>query len=268
MIYKSMRVFVSFLLLLIIFLFIQADDAVSGGYCCDAGYSYDLINNNCVAGPSIDSNEAQIKPIKCGENEYCRENGYFSTCQEGEKPEEVSDYEKAKKECEDIGGIWQSQPSPLGPLSYYCQFPIKTGEDCPPGFTKKPSGMSGETCIKDFSKPVPPITAEECEITQQVAFGKVVKVPGVQTALGCIPYDPGILVKWFLGFGLSLAGGIAFLLITWGAFLFITSQGNPDQLQRAKETIVSAVGGLLFLIFAVFLLRLIGVDILKIPGFL
>jgi len=55
--------------------------------------------------------------------------------------------------------------------------------------------------------------------------------------------------------------------MAWGAFLYITSQGNPDQLQKAKETIVSAIGGLLFIIFAVFLLRLIGFDILKITGF-
>jgi len=110
----------------------------------------------------------------------------------------------------------------------------------------------------EIPPPAPPIviTGQECK-----------DEAGIETALGCIPYDPGNLVKWLLGFGLSLAGGIAFLLMTWGAFLYITSQGNPDQLQKAKETIVSAIGGLLFIIFAVFLLRLIGVDILKIPGF-
>jgi hypothetical protein len=66
---------------------------------------------------------------------------------------------------------------------------------------------------------------------------------------------------------ISLGGGIAFLIMGVGAFLFITSQGNPEQLQKGKEMIVSAGAGLLFIIFSIFLLRLIGVDILKIPGF-
>ena len=138
-------------------------------------------------------------------------------------------------------------------------------------------GMS--TCVAGVCQPnqgpeipLPPqaiVGPEECIVNlKETPGGQFISGdPGIQTAIGCVPYDPGNLVKWLLGFGLSLAGGIAFLLMTWGAFLYITSQGNPDQLQKAEETIVSAVGGLLFIIFAVFLLRLIGVDILKIPGF-
>ena len=139
------------------------------------------------------------------------------------------------------------------------QFVVKN--QCDKDEITLPQGETG------YGKDIIPVGPEECTVTQIVAFGSVVRVPGIKTAIGCIPYDPGNLVKWLLGFGLSLAGGIAFLLMTWGACLYITSQGNPDQLQKAKETIVSAIAGLLFIIFAVFLLRLIGVDILKIPGF-
>jgi len=94
-----------------------------------------------------------------------------------------------------------------------------------------------------------------------------IKAPGIKTALGCIPYELVPLIAWIFGLAVSVGGGIAFLIMGIGAFLFITSQGNPEQIQKAKEMMVSAGTGLLFIIFSVFLLRLIGVDILRIPGF-
>jgi hypothetical protein len=54
--------------------------------------------------------------------------------------------------------------------------------------------------------------------------------------------------------------------MVYGFFLMSTSQGDPKVIQGAKETITSAISGLLVSIFAVFLLRLIALDILKIPG--
>ena len=45
-----------------------------------------------------------------------------------------------------------------------------------------------------------------------------------------------------------------------------TSGGDLKKVEGAKETITSAITGLLLSIFALFILRLIAVDILKIPG--
>jgi len=90
---------------------------------------------------------------------------------------------------------------------------------------------------------------------------------GAWTALGCIPTDPSAFIGKLLSFGVALAGGIAFLLILLGGFQILTSTGNPEQLQAGQELVSSAVSGLLLIIFSVFLLRLIGVDILGIPGF-
>jgi len=90
---------------------------------------------------------------------------------------------------------------------------------------------------------------------------------GIQTALGCIPTkDPTQFVGWLLGSAIKIAGGIAFLLIIFGAIKVLTSAGNPENVKAGKELITSALMGLLFIIFSVFLLELIGVKILNIPG--
>lgn len=89
----------------------------------------------------------------------------------------------------------------------------------------------------------------------------------VNTAIGCIPTDPSLFIGKFLGLGIGIAGGIAFLLILFGGFQILTSAGNPEQLNAGRELVGSAVTGLLLIIFSVFLLRLIGYDILRIPGF-
>jgi hypothetical protein len=87
------------------------------------------------------------------------------------------------------------------------------------------------------------------------------------TAIGCIPTRPGPFVNYVLTRAISIGAGLAFLLLLFGAFTLITSAGNPENIKKGQETITSAIIGLLFIIFSVFLLRLIGVDILKLPGF-
>lgn len=132
-----------------------------------------------------------------------------------------------------------------------CPFCTPTGFNTPP------------VCASERWQPgEPPL-----QVRPEKCVGSSAENPILKTALGCIPTSPGNLIAWLLKLGVGFAGGIAFLLMIWGAFLFITSQGNPEQLQHAKEILVSAIAGLFFIIFAIFILRLIGVDILKIPGF-
>ena len=90
---------------------------------------------------------------------------------------------------------------------------------------------------------------------------------GVWTAFGCIPATPEGLFKTVYPVFTGIAGGIAFLLILFGGFQIMTSAGNPEQLNEGRELVTSAVAGLLLIIFSVFLLKLIGFDILAIPGF-
>ena len=91
---------------------------------------------------------------------------------------------------------------------------------------------------------------------------------GIETAIGCVPYVninefTGYMLAWFIG----IAGGTAFIMMIYGGFLIITSAGNPERVGSGKVILTSAISGLLFLVFSVFILRVIGLDILKIPGF-
>lgn len=90
---------------------------------------------------------------------------------------------------------------------------------------------------------------------------------GILTAIGCVPTEPRELVKALLKFAAGAGGGIAFLLMIAGAFQMIASAGNPEMVKKGSEQLSSAIIGLLFIIFSVLLMQVIGVDILGIPGF-
>lgn len=90
---------------------------------------------------------------------------------------------------------------------------------------------------------------------------------GIPTALGDIPTSPECLVKWILKYAILMGGGIAFLLSLWGGVTIVLAGGNPEKINEGKEIISSALTGLFIIIFSVFLLRLIGFDILQLPGF-
>lgn len=91
---------------------------------------------------------------------------------------------------------------------------------------------------------------------------------GAWTAIGCFGGDtPNEFIASFIRLGTGLGGGVAFLLILFSGFQRITSAGNPEKLHEAKDLMTAAISGLLLIIFSVFLLRLVGVDILQLPGF-
>lgn len=90
---------------------------------------------------------------------------------------------------------------------------------------------------------------------------------GVYTSIGCIPTDPLLLIQSLIKFSTFGAGGIALILMIVGSLRMIMSAGNADNLKNGRDQFISAVIGLLFIIFAILLLQIIGVDLLDIPGF-
>jgi hypothetical protein len=89
----------------------------------------------------------------------------------------------------------------------------------------------------------------------------------VSTAIGEISTDPPEFIKKIFTVVLGLAGGIALIMIIIAGYKFMTSAGNPEALKGATEQLTSAIVGLLFIILSFVILQIIGVDILKIPGF-
>ncbi len=91
---------------------------------------------------------------------------------------------------------------------------------------------------------------------------------GVFSGIGCIKTDTKKFIEeTVFGLGIGLAGGFSLLCIIYAAFMMQSSQGNPEKLKKAQEMITSCIMGLMLIIFSVFILRLIGVNILRIPGF-
>lgn len=88
-----------------------------------------------------------------------------------------------------------------------------------------------------------------------------------QTALGNINTDPVGFVKSLFVILLSLSGGVAIALIMISGYRLMASGGNPEKVQAAREQLTSAIVGLLFIIFSMTILQIIGVSILHIPGF-
>lgn len=92
---------------------------------------------------------------------------------------------------------------------------------------------------------------------------------GIQTAIGCLPVLGSSneflssLLKWAVGVG----GGIAFMLMLYAGFMIMTAQGSPERMKAGQELLTSAIAGLILLIFSVFILNFIGVDILGLGNF-
>lgn len=89
---------------------------------------------------------------------------------------------------------------------------------------------------------------------------------GIYTAIGCIPFTVNGLVDKLLPNIFGIAGGIAFLMMVYGFVMISTSSGDEKKVQEAQKIVTSAITGLLVAIFALFLYKLIAVDILQIPG--
>lgn len=87
---------------------------------------------------------------------------------------------------------------------------------------------------------------------------------GVWTALGCIKFNLGLFITGVLfKLSIGIGGIIALGCILYATVLLQISRGEPDKIQHARELITSCIIGLLLIIFSIFILRFIGVDILK-----
>lgn len=100
--------------------------------------------------------------------------------------------------------------------------------------------------------------------TQDISMtGGCVSLP---TALGDFFVVPTLFVSKIFGILIGVAGGIAVILIMIAGYRFMMSRGKPESIQQARDQLTAAIVGLIFLIFSLVILEVIGVDILHIPG--
>ncbi len=87
------------------------------------------------------------------------------------------------------------------------------------------------------------------------------------TAIGPFGTKPiefiATLGKWLLG----VATVAAFIFAIYSGYILMTSRGDKEKIGHAREILISAVTGLIFLILSISILEIIGVDILALPGF-
>lgn len=156
----------------------------------------------------------------------------------------------------------QQRPSCANLDEFDCRILLRQHELVSPKFLEK--------CNK-ISNPSERTQCQQCTVGGGMSeydenFGEVIS--GVWTGVGCLPADMGAFIaQKFFPWSLGIGGGVAMLLLMYASFLYTTSRGNPDKLKKARDYMNSALIGLLVIIFAVFLLQLIGVTILRIPGF-
>lgn len=103
----------------------------------------------------------------------------------------------------------------------------------------------------------------ECVKKVTDSTGKVHEV----ATLDCI----GPLFQNILNAALSLAGVVALFFVIFSGYKFMTSGGDPKQLEGARQTLTYAVIGLLVILFSFFIINVIagvtGAECIKLFGF-
>jgi len=182
-------------------------------------------------------------------------------------------------------------------LAQSCESPLpQTGNaNCDPGHIPG-GGCSGFTTSNEClsAGPFPCVAQQNCGATGQSCcsggscnssnltcqYNVCVNTPGgggasptcnggagIDTAIGCIPFDTQTsLISFILSWAIGIGGGVAFIMMLLAGFQIMTSAGNPDRLRAGQELLTSAIAGLILLVFSVFILRVIGIDILGITS--
>lgn len=87
------------------------------------------------------------------------------------------------------------------------------------------------------------------------------------SAFGRVNTDAGAFITSIFAVLLSVSGGVALLLIIKSGYQLMISAGNPEKINAGREQLIAAIVGLLFIIFSFVILEVIGIEILRLPGF-
>lgn len=96
------------------------------------------------------------------------------------------------------------------------------------------------------------LLAQEINLNGQSIKGPL-EIPGVSSS----EIKLGHIISRILQFIMPLAGIILLLVLIWGGYDYILSQGNQDKIKSAHAKITAGLIGFGLLIFSYFLVRLI-----------
>lgn len=164
-----------------------------------------------------------------------------------------------------------------------CKLELSSSADwlkCEPAGTYKAQCRSDQSCVPNVGcrdtvntpsltgsrlcAALPPSEQPSC----QRCMGASGKEQGVWTSLGCMPVDISLLLStYIMGIAVSIGGGLSFITFIFGSFLILTSNGETERITKGKKYIISSLKGILLIIFALLIIKIVGVDILQIPGF-
>ncbi len=89
------------------------------------------------------------------------------------------------------------------------------------------------------------------EALNTLAFGLLAQIPS--SNLDSLPKvnlsaGPGGSLQTILSVMFAVAGGIALIMLTYGSLRFVLSRGNPDEVSKARNTMIDALIGLAIVI--------------------
>ncbi len=180
---------------------------------------------------------------------------------------QLFNYDELKKKIPIGGAIIDALPKP----ELEKQIP-GYGQIVKKCFLGEPDGSGGSCVCKQSVTPSPVKSLEEIckKFTNGAEKSNCVNCAGgggILTGIGCVPLNlSNFITDYLLKRLIGLAGIIALLCIIYSAFTLQTSRGNPEKTKKAQELLTSCIMGLMLIIFSVFILKLVGVDILRIPG--
>lgn len=144
------------------------------------------------------------------------------------------------------------------------------------------TGKVTEKCIctsEDFEVKTTPIPTGSAQIlkicekyaatTEKEACKECANSNGLLTGLGCIKTDYASFISEFLlRMGIGFGGLFSLGCIIVSAIRIQTSGGETEKISAAQEQIKACLLGLMLVMFSILLLKIIGVSILGIPGFI
>lgn len=143
-----------------------------------------------------------------------------------------------------------------------CWEPNTDRSDCIYVCTSQREGayQTKDECYQKIGKgahtPQSPLICSPTNKTCTTAFGLTINVS-----------DPTAFISQLMVIILGITGAITVILIIIAGFTYMTSGGDKQKVAGARETLISAITGLLFIVFSLAILGFIGVNVLGIPSF-